>query len=273
MTGIHVSLQRNSPTALLGMSGSLGSRSDSLRVGHPTVRKFKVQSAFRLAFSLCWVAFFLAGCGGTVKVIAPATTSSTAVTSQASAEVASSFTVSSTSLSFGSVALNSPSTQSLALVSSSSVALTISAGTVTGAGFSLPAATFPVTLGPGETQVLNVEFTPTAAGAATGLLTISTNAANQAAVAVPLSGTGATPEVELSWAAPLDSNDPVAGYNLYRAAPDSASFQLLNATVISSTSYVDSAVQSGQTYDYVVVSVDDSGLESPPSNVFTISTP
>jgi fibronectin type 3 domain-containing protein len=47
----------------------------------------------------------------------------------------------------------------------------------------------------------------------------------------------------------------------------------LNAAVVAQTTYVDTGVQNGQTYDYIVESVDASGIESAPSNTATIPIP
>jgi fibronectin type 3 domain-containing protein len=63
------------------------------------------------------------------------------------------------------------------------------------------------------------------------------------------------------------------GYNVYRAGAGSTSYQLLNSSSDTQTTYVDSVVQSGQTYDYVVKSVDSSGVESSPSNMSSATVP
>jgi fibronectin type 3 domain-containing protein len=130
-------------------------------------------------------------------------------------------------------------------------------------------ATFPVTLNPSLAVTLQVQFDPTAAGAATGQLTIQSNSSTNAMAAISLSGTGETGQqhqVDLSWDAPSSSADPVVGYNIYRSTGGSSAYQLLNSSVDAQTTYVDSAVQAGSTYDYVVESVDSSGAESVPSN-------
>ena len=50
-------------------------------------------------------------------------------------------------------------------------------------------------------------------------------------------------------------------------------YQLLNSSPDPQTTYVDSTVQTGVTYDYVITSVDSSGLESAPSNEVTATIP
>ncbi len=88
-------------------------------------------------------------------------------------------------------------------------------------------------------------------------------------------GSGSTQHhVQLSWAAPSATpSDPLAGYHVYRAIAGASSYQLLNSSIDANTTYTDSSVQSGQTYDYVVKSVDTAGVESAPSNMTSVSVP
>ena len=101
-------------------------------------------------------------------------------------------TASATSVSFGNVTLNSGVTQSLTLTSSGTALVTISATTVSGAGYTVSGAPLPVTLNPGQTTTLQLTFDPTIAGASTGNLTISSDATS-GAIQVALSGTGIVP--------------------------------------------------------------------------------
>jgi fibronectin type 3 domain-containing protein len=131
-----------------------------------------------------------------------------------------------------------------------------------------------VTLTPTQTLTVTVQFEPTAAGAVTGQLAISSNSTTGGTADVALSGTGTAVahSVDLSWTAPSDSPVPVAGYNIYRAI-SSGSFVLVNSSPDSSTTYVDSTVVSGTTYNYYVESVDSSGVESVASNAITVAIP
>jgi fibronectin type 3 domain-containing protein len=147
---------------------------------------------------------------------------------------------------------------------------------VTGTSFTLSSGpTFPVTLTPGQTATLGVEFDPTTAGAATGQLTVTSTSSTNGTAVITLSGTGTAGSyaVDLSWDAPTDSTDPVAGYNVYRSPSGSSTYQLLNSLVDSQTTYVDSTVQSGQSYQYIVESVDGSGVESVPTSPITVTIP
>lgn len=184
--------------------------------------------------------------------------------------------VNATTVAFGNVSLNTPATQSVTLSSTGTSAVTVSGATVTGAGFTLAGGSFPITLNPGQSAVLNVVFNPAATGAATGRLSIASNSTSGATTVVALTGTGGAAVsyvVDLTWNAPASSSDPVSGYHLYRSTGTGASLQLLNTSVNVPTTYEDSAVQSGQTYVYAVTSVDASGVESADSNLFTVTIP
>lgn len=179
------------------------------------------------------------------------------------------------SVSFGNVSLNSPVTQPVILTSSGTAALTISAGSLSGSGFSMSGLSYPLTLNPGQTATLYIQFSPTVAGTATGKVTLTSNAATGSTATISLSGTGQVIvyQVDLTWNAPVNSPDPVAGYNVYRATGGSQSYQLLNALVNLSTSFIDTTVQSGGSYSYFVESVDAKGTQSGPSNTYLVSIP
>ncbi|QNI33470.1 choice-of-anchor D domain-containing protein [Alloacidobacterium dinghuense] len=182
-------------------------------------------------------------------------------------------TVSPASLSFGDVAVGSSATLGVTLTSTGSSAVTINSATISGSGYTVSGATFPVTLSAKQTLTLQVKFAPTAASAATGKLTISSNSSSNATVAVSMSGTGTKSQVSLSWGAPSGSSDPVAGYHIYRATGSSASYSLLNSSIESQTSYMDSTVAAGTSYSYYVKSVDSSGHESAASNSINVAVP
>jgi len=99
---------------------------------------------------------------------------------------------------------------------------------------------------------------------------------NQVSVTVgSVSGTPPPPtshQVNLTWNAPSSSSDPVVGYNIYRSV-GSGSAQLVNSSVNTPTSFVDTSVTSGTTYGYYVTSVDQSGVQSVPSNQISVSIP
>ena len=99
-------------------------------------------------------------------------------------------TASSMSLSFGSVAVGATSTQQVAITNTGNAAVQISKISPSGAGFTFGGMTAPATLNPSQTGTLSVNFAPTAAGAASGSIVITSNA-NGSPMTISLSGTGA----------------------------------------------------------------------------------
>jgi len=181
-------------------------------------------------------------------------------------------------ITFGDVNVNTPATQSVTLSSTGTAAVTVSAATVIGSGFTISGTTFPLTLNLDQTATLSVEFDPNVQGAATGTLTIVSTSLTNPIATVGLSGTGETStagsgQVDLIWDTPTNSPDPVAGYNVYRSPSGTYSFVPLNSSAITENTYVDSTAQNGQAYDYIVESVDASGLTSAPTNIATVTLP
>jgi hypothetical protein len=180
--------------------------------------------------------------------------------------------VNATSVPFGGVVVNHSTTQTVTLTSNGTAAVTVNSIAVSGTGFAVSPVTLPATLNPTQTLSVTLTFDPTVVGAASGQLTIASNASSNPTVTVGLSGTGNPHQVNLSWTAPTGTSDPVSGYNVYRAASGSGAFALLTS-VGAQTTYVDASVQSGSSYDYQVTSVDSSGKESTPSNKTTATIP
>ena len=96
-----------------------------------------------------------------------------------------------TSLAFGSVPVGSSSSLSETLTNTGGSNLTISAATASGAGFSLSGLALPLTLNAGQSTSFTVLFAPTASGAASGSVSITSNGSNPN-LSIPLSGTGVT---------------------------------------------------------------------------------
>ena len=69
-------------------------------------------------------------------------------------------TLSAASLTFGNVTVNTSSKQPVTLTSTGTAPVTINSGTLTGNGFTMSGATFPVTLNPNQSVTLNVQFDP-----------------------------------------------------------------------------------------------------------------
>ena len=94
-----------------------------------------------------------------------------------------------TSLAFGSVPVGSSTSLSETLTNTGGSSLTISAASASGAGFSLSGLSLPLTLNAGWSTSFTVLFSPTASGAASGTLSVTSNGSNPN-LSIPLSGTG-----------------------------------------------------------------------------------
>lgn len=102
--------------------------------------------------------------------------------------------LSSTSLSFGSVTVNSSSLAQSATVSNSSTGkITVNAIAISGP-FASAGNPLPTTLNPGESVTFNVIFKPSVSGTASGSLTINSTAENSPSVVI-LAGTGVSTPV------------------------------------------------------------------------------
>jgi hypothetical protein len=205
----------------------------------------------------------LAGCGGVV--VSPNTNASLSINAQ--------------DISFGDIALNASSTQSIVLTSSGSAPVTITGSTLSGSGFTISSLVIPTTLLPGQSTTLNVQFQPTTAGSETGLLTLTTNSATTPTLQIDLTGAGTATapqsqyQVSLTWNPPSAGSTSVAGYDVYRSTSGTELYELLNDTVIGPTSFTDADVQSGETYEYYVTTVSPQGIQSPPSNIAEVTIP
>jgi len=166
----------------------------------------------------------------------------------------------SSSLSFGNVNVSSNTTQSVTLTNAGNSSITISNVTVSGAGFNATGVS-GVILAPGQTATLTATFAPAAAGSVTGKISVASNATNSPD-SIALSGTGVAAvshSVALAWS---QSTSTVMGYNAYTSAQSGGPYTKLTGTPVAATTYTDSSVQAGQTYYFVVTSVDSNNVES-----------
>lgn len=182
-------------------------------------------------------------------------------------------TVSPSSLAFGNVTVSSSASQTITLTSTGTGPVTISSLTMSGAEFSVSGLAVPATLNPGQSASLTVQFSPTAAGAVSGQLTVASNSSTNPSAVIALTGSGTQHIVDLNWSAPATSSDPATGYHVYRSISGANAYQFLGTVGISLTTYTDLTAQSATTYDYVVKSVDAQGVESVPSNLTTAVIP
>jgi hypothetical protein len=132
-----------------------------------------------------------AGAGsGTLNIVSNASNSSLSIPLSGTGLAAGSLTATPASVSFGNVTVGKNQTVPVAITNMGGEAVTLSSAVTSGSGFSVTGQT-PTTLNAGQSATFNAIFTPAAAGAASGMLTINSNASN-ATLSVPLSGTGVT---------------------------------------------------------------------------------
>ncbi|HET6143228.1 MAG TPA: immunoglobulin domain-containing protein [Candidatus Acidoferrales bacterium] len=168
---------------------------------------------------------------------------------------------SSSSVSFGSVTMPNTGTQSITLTNAGNSTITVSNVSVSGAGFNASGVSAGLIMNPGQTATLTTTFTPSTAGSAAGSVSVASNASNSPD-SITLSGTGVAAvshSVSLSW---TPSTSTVVGYNAYSSSVSGGPYTKLTNTPVSGSSYTDSNVTAGQTYFFVVTSVDSSNNES-----------
>jgi len=109
----------------------------------------------------------------------------------------SGFTLSPASINFGNAVTGVANTQTVQISNTGTVPVTITAANISGAGFSTSGLTLPLTLSAGKASTFNVQFNPKSAGAATGSLSLVSDASNPPP-AVALSGAGVAPGLSLA---------------------------------------------------------------------------
>jgi hypothetical protein len=75
-----------------------------------------------------------------------------------------------------------------------------------------------------------------------------------------LSATAANRRVALDW--PNSADSGFASYNVYRSGASGGPYARANGVLVTSSDYLDNLVVNGETYYYVVTTVDDGGNES-----------
>jgi hypothetical protein len=182
-----------------------------------------------------------------------------------------SLSASPTSLSFGSVAVNSSTSLVLTIANSGSTSLSISGITISGTGYTLSGVTTPFTLSANQSKQMTITFSPTSTGNVSGAVTIASSGSS---LTVPLSGNGIASapvhSVSLSWGA---SSSQISGYNLYRSTTSGSGYSQINSSPITTTNFTDQNVTAGTAYYYVVTAIDGSGVESSYSNEVSVTIP
>ncbi len=93
------------------------------------------------------------------------------------------------SANFGSVTVGAANSQTIQIGNTGNGVLMITQASVTGTGFGTTGLTLPLSINPGQTSTFNTQYQPSAAGAASGSITIVSNAATSPNV-LALTGTG-----------------------------------------------------------------------------------
>ncbi|MGH9642466.1 MAG: beta strand repeat-containing protein [Terriglobales bacterium] len=104
---------------------------------------------------------------------------------------AGTLTANPTSLNFGTVAIGSAASQTVTLKNTGGGNVTVTAASVTGAGFSDSGLSLPLTLTPNQSSTFSVSFAPTGTGAVTGNVALTVS--GQAELDIALSGQGVSP--------------------------------------------------------------------------------
>jgi hypothetical protein len=180
---------------------------------------------------------------------------------------------SATSITFGNVKVGSAVTQTVTLKSTGNSSVDISDVSVNGGGYTFSGVSPHTVLDPGQSAELSVSFDPKTAGNSPGTVTIFSNAPNPK-MNIALSGAGTSsqqPSVELKWEKSTSSQ--IVGYYVYRSLKSGNNYSKLNSQPDSGTSYTDNNVASGQSYLYVVTSVNSSGVQSAYSTPIDVNIP
>jgi hypothetical protein len=225
-----------------------------------------------LTFSATFTPTTVGSITGALSVTSTASNPSLSLALSGSGVTTGVLAVSPASVSFGSVTVGKSVSQTGTLTASNAP-VTVSSIWANSSEFTVSGISVPTTIAAGSSATFNVVFAPQASGAASASLGFVSNASNTPTLQT-LSGTGVAPvqhSVALTWNPSTSSN--VVGYNLYRGSVSGGPYTKLNSASNPATSDIDTAVQSGQTYYYVVTAVDSSGSESLFSNQVQATIP
>jgi hypothetical protein len=180
-------------------------------------------------------------------------------------------TMYSSSADFGDVAVGATTSLGVTFSNTGGSPLTLQQNSVSGASFTTSGIGAGVTLAPGQFVTLTVSFNPSGTGKANGMASLSSSTSS-APINLPLSGNGvlATHWVTFDWAA---SNSVVVGYNVYLRSPSNESWIKVNSSPVTTTSYTDWDVQSGEIYLFAVKAVNAANVESAFSKATSATIP
>jgi hypothetical protein len=142
-------------------------------------------------FNLVFAPQSAAAASGTVALTNDGSNATVNIAVSGTGVAAGALTATPTSLSFGSVQVGQSQSSTETLNNTGGEDLTITQATLTAAGYSDTGLTLPLTVPAGQSVSFPVQFSPTAAGASNGLLSLTVSGAN-ATFDIALSGTGVT---------------------------------------------------------------------------------
>jgi hypothetical protein len=227
-----------------------------------------------LVSSLALTFAILAGCAkGSQSAAGPGPTPTpTGSPTPTPAPGAAKLTATPASVAFGSLVLNTSSTQTVKITNTGSASITLNGESFTGTGFSTGLTT-PLTLNAGQSVNASVVFSAGTAGTQSGSLNLTSNGTT--ALTIPLSGTGVAPlahSVDVSWSASASSG--IQSYNVYRGTTTGGPYTKVSSSLTATaTLFTDSTVTSGKQYFYVVTSVNSTGVESVASDEVAVTIP
>jgi Transmembrane protein 131-like N-terminal/Abnormal spindle-like microcephaly-assoc'd, ASPM-SPD-2-Hydin len=188
--------------------------------------------------------------------------------------------VSPASVNFGARMIKTSTSQSVILTNTGNLSLSISSVSVANPVFSVSGISKGVTLSPGQKLEFQVWFHPTATGKAAATISLDSSA-GATPVKLAVAGSASTsptstPASTAAHSVTLDWNNgssSTKGYHVYRGEVAGGPFTRLDAALLESTSYKDTAVIGGGHYFYVVTAVGAGGSESAYSNEVSVEIP
>jgi hypothetical protein len=198
---------------------------------------------------------------GTLTLVSDATTSPAPITLSGTGIAAGlTLSVNPSSLSFGNVNVSATASKNVTVTNTGNSSVAISSVTLTGAQFTLTGGS-AVTLTPSQSITLTVQFAPTVAGAASGTLSVVSNATGSPA-SIAVSGSGVAAPVQHTVALSWNASSSAVGYNVYRSGISGGGYSKINSSLDGGLSYTDATVQNSHSYFYVTTAVDNAGNES-----------
>ena len=128
---------------------------------------------------------------GNLTLVSDATNSPLTIPLSGTGVTAGNLSANPTSLAFGNVQVGSHASLSETVKNTGGSTITISSASVGNAAYSISGLTLPASVAAGQSITFTVKFAPSAAGTASGNLTLVSDAANSP-LTIPLSGTGVT---------------------------------------------------------------------------------